>query len=136
MLIEVPKWLIERTFTLNLCNKRFQTIWVESPNLTASYYREYLGFWVILRKGNHQKMVILLYRQGNWIWLKAIEFNKHIKTDYCQTQRITIHTRNIETEYTKLSEKARFVKPIDHKNNEKKWFAIKDCNGNEIIYTA
>lgn len=105
----------------------FPTIRVESPILTASYYREYLGFSIIFRNPLNRNGSILLNRKGNLIHIKAIEQGRTI-----ESQRLSLFLRFTDIEYSKLSQKVWVIKPYCSKTKEK--FIIKDCNGIEIAY--
>ncbi len=127
------KLLCPKSF-LHAMDKKIPIIWVESPKLTSSYYKEYLGFRIIIWKNNHQGMDILLKKQNNLIWIKQLDIEKLKCIGIYQTQKITIFLSNFESEYNNLLQRVRLVKPIDKLKNKNTSFTIKDCNGIDIVY--
>lgn len=101
------------------------TIWVDSPELTASYYKNYLGFSKII--SCPIKGFILLKNNKNWLLVKPILSNFANKN-----QRLKFYSKNIEEDYTLVYDKVRVIKTNKIKSIEK--FTIKDCNGIEIEY--
>ncbi len=100
------------------------TIWVESPRLTAAYYREYLGFKIILRNPFIRNSTILIYKNRNLVRIKAIDSHKPINS-----QRLTLYLQRIDIEYSQLCKKVWVIRPLI--NND---FLVKDCNGIVIVY--
>lgn len=126
--MSIFRWLYELIF-LYVIDKKIPIIWVESPRLTSSYYKEYLGFRILTWKNNQKGMDILLKKQNNLIWIKQLD--KSLVTK--QIQKITIFLSNIESEYSNLSQRVRLVKPIDKLNNKNTFFTVRDCNGIDIV---
>ena len=128
--ISFNKWLVhilrsKEGTALGGCN--FPTIWVDSPELTASYYKSYLGFSRLIScplKGS-----ILLKNNKNWLLVKPNMSNFESKT-----QRIKFFSRNLKEDYSLIYDKVRVVRPYSAKSIEK--FTIKDCNGIEIEYCS
>ena len=119
-------------FALHLRDKKIPTIWVESPSLTASYYKEYLAFCEIKRVVRSQKMEILLKKHNNWIWIKSIDKQKIGNSN--TVQRLSIKTSSIESEFSILSEKVRVATKFNSKTSN--GFSVEDCNGIEIVFTS
>ncbi|HCT30990.1 MAG TPA: hypothetical protein DIW31_09715 [Bacteroidales bacterium] len=107
------------------CN--FPTIWVDSPELTASYYKSYLGFNHII--ACPLKSSILLKKDKNWLLIKP-----NAKNRQNVNQKITICSNNLKLDYSLVFDKVRVVKPYTPELIEK--FSIKDCNGIEIEYCS
>jgi hypothetical protein len=130
MTINLPKWL---SFFLHpLVSKKHKgytipTILVESPSLTASYYKEYLGFKIVYRNSFKRNGSIMILKESNLVLIKANDINK--RND---SQRLILYLRRIDLEYNHLCKKVRFVKQNNSKSKEN--FIIKDCNGIEIAY--
>ena len=129
MSINIRKWLSYISFPNcvvkhNGCS--IPTIWVESTNLTASYYKGYLGFKIILRNPMKRNCPILIIKNLNMVLIKPIDTNKPINN-----QRLTLYLRRIDIEYSQLSRRVWVVKPMI--NND---FLVKDCNGIEIVYCS
>lgn len=126
--IPCPIWpMIETGFNI-------PTIWVDSPKLTASYYKEYLGFKVI-RNPFIRRRSLLLYRKKSWILVKTTDcFDYQNSINKNRYQKITLHTLKIDLEYSSLVDKVWIVKPMSTLNSNGKNFTIKDCNGIEIVY--
>lgn len=103
------------------------TIWVDSPELTASYYKNYLGFSRII--SCPIKGIILLKNDKNWLLVKPI-LNNFVSED----QHVKLYTRKIKDDYSLVYDKVRIVRPYSAESIEK--FTIKDCNGIEIEYCA
>ncbi len=103
------------------------TIWVDSPELTASYYKNYLGFsWLIScpLKGS-----ILLKNDKNWLLIKPTLNNfEH------ENQHLKLISKNIKEDYSLVYDKVRVIRPYSLKSIEK--FIIIDCNGIEIEYCS
>jgi hypothetical protein len=115
-------------------DKKIPIIWVESPKLTSSYYKEYLGFRIITGKKNNQGMDILVKKQSNLIWIKQLTIEKQKNIEIYQTQKIIIFLSNFESEYNNLLQMVKLIKPIDNLINKNTSFTIKDCNGIDIVY--
>ncbi len=100
MLINIPKWLFSVLYLrgpLRIHDYRITTIWVESPILTASYYKEYLGFELIFRNPMNRNSSILIKRKCNWISIKTID-----STIPINSQKITLNFHRIDKEYYQL----------------------------------
>lgn len=106
-------------------------VWVESANLTASYYKEYLGFTKLFKDPFKKDQTILLWKESNLIWVKS---KNVIGYSEKRDQRVIIQTSNIEKEYSILVKKVRIAKPMLSFNRNIKTFSIFDCNGIEIVY--
>lgn len=119
--------------TFNNITKRYcnliPTIWVESNILTASYYKQYLGFSIIFRNPLIKNGLILMTKKGNWIIIKKKEVDKQLRQ-----QKLSIFLRNTQIEYSTLYNKVWVVKPFGSKDEDN--FIIKDCNGIEIAYRS
>jgi len=137
--LNIPSWLADllcATHKSSAANKRIQTIWVEQPVLTTSFYREYLGFYVILKKGRGNEKSFLIYKLGNWIWIKSTFSVEYSTSQHKNDQRLTIYSKSVEKYYANLKAMMRVVKHIDQTMNCEKSFSIKDCNGIEIVYRS
>jgi hypothetical protein len=137
--LRIPRWFMELScphLTAPDKSQGIQTIWVKNPILTASYYKEYLGFRTLFRKGRKKKISILLYKNGNLVWVESAFFDDLNIDDSIQIQKITVYSKNIETDYLDLLEKVRIVKPINQIINRHKSFVVMDCNGIEIVYCS
>jgi hypothetical protein len=133
----IPRWLMELFyphFTIQVISKRIQTIWVENPILTSSYYKEYLGFRTLIKKGREKKLSILLFKNRNLIWIKSTFIDECSMKDISQPTKIAVYSRDIEADYLDLSQKVRIVEPITQIINRHKSFIVMDCNGIEIVY--
>ncbi len=127
--ISIPKWL--SYISCSNCMAKHSgwiipTIWVESTNLTASYYKEYLGFKIILKNPIKRNCPILIIKNRNVVLIKAINSHNQKKN-----QRLTLNLRRIDIEYLLLRRKVWVVSPMI--NN---YFLVKDCNGIEIVYNT
>ena len=124
----IQKWF-SQLMKSNSSNKGFvfPTIWVDSPELTASYYKNYLGFCRII--SCPIKGTILLKNDKNWLLVKPI-LNNFVS----ENQRVKLYSKNIKDEYSFVYEKVRIVRPYSAESIGK--FTIKDCNGIEIEYCA
>jgi hypothetical protein len=103
------------------------TIWVDSPELTASYYKSYLGFNKLIScplKGS-----VLLKKRNNWLLVKP-----NITNFEGKRQTLKFYSKDIKEDYSLICDKVRIVIPYTAKSFEK--FTIKDCNGIEIEYCA
>ena len=128
--VSIPKWL--SYFSCHRCQIThtgfmIPKVWVESTNLTASYYREYLGFKIVFRNPFNKNGSILIKRKSNWVLIKTI--SSEISAN---NQRLTIYLSRIEKEYFRICSMVWVVKPYNL--GSKKMFLIKDCNGMEIVY--
>jgi len=132
--INIFRWLTLPCsyFALYLRNEKIPTIWVESPSLTASYYKEYLDFCEIKRVVRSQKMEILLKKRNNWIWIKSIDEQEIGNSN--TVQRLAIKSSSIESEFSILSEKVRVATKFNSKTSN--GFSVEDCNGIEIVFTS
>jgi hypothetical protein len=135
MLIEIPFNLTNWMFGLHNSvspkqdqDKSIPVIRVESPRLTTSYYKEYLGFKVVVKYPVLSKNEFLVQKNNNLIWIKPIG-NSNISP----IKKLTIYTRNIDKEYNKLFSKVRILTP--NNKNLTNSFSIIDCNGMEIEFT-
>ena len=104
-------------------------ICVESPILTASYYKEYLGFGIIYRSPMNRNSSVLIKKNSNWVLIKPIDSKKPI----CN-QKLVLYSHRIDKEYSQLCNKVLVVKPFNSDLKEK--FLIKDCNGMEIAFCS
>lgn len=125
----IHKWLSHfmKGNTSNVKSFVVPTIWVDSPELTASYYKNYLGFIRIIScpiKGS-----ILLKNDKNWLLVKPI-LNNFVS----ENQRLKLYSKNVKEDYSLVFDKVRIVIPYSAESIEK--FTIKDCNGIEIEYCA
>ncbi len=135
--MSICRWLyklVSQLSFLHVIGKKNQIIWVESPKLTSSYYREYLGFRIITWKKNNQGVDILLKKQSNLIWIKQLTIEKQKIIEIYQTQKIIIFLSNFEFEYNNLLQMVRLIKPIGNLKNKNTSFTIRDCNGIDIVY--
>lgn len=101
------------------------TIWVDSPELTASYYKSYLGFNKLMScplKGS-----VLLKKRSNWLLVKPNFAN--LKKE---NQTLRFYSKDLKEDYSLICDKVRIITPYNTKSFEK--FTIKDCNGIEIEY--
>lgn len=112
-------------------SKNIPEVLVESPELTASYYKEYLGFRIIKKQNRENKSFYLLENRLNFIWLAPFK-KKHEQIN--KPQQIIVNTHNIESEYNYLKGKTKLVKPLTLGVKGERTFAIKDCNGIDIVY--
>ncbi len=125
----IHKWF-SHLISCNNSNKKgivIPTIWVDSPELTASYYQNYLGFSRII--SCPIKGTILLKNDKNWLLVKPI-----LKNFVSENQRLKLYSKNLEEDYSLVYDKVRVIQPYKLKSIEK--FTIKDCNGIEIEYSA
>lgn len=130
--VYIPKWLSLvccQNSAADLNSNSIQTIWVESTFLTASYYKEYLGFRIVFRNPLKRNSQILLKKNRNWVFVRAIDPNKPMNN-----QRLNLHLHQVDKEYSLLCNKVWIVKPFHFKSKEK--FIIKDCNGIKIVYNS
>jgi len=135
--ISIFRWLYNLLCPLSflhVMDKKIQIIWVESPKLTSSYYKEYLGFKIITWRKNNHGMDILLKKQSNLIWIKQLDIEKQKIIEIFQTQKITIFLSNFESEYNNLLQMVKLIKPIDNFKIKNTSFTIQDCNGIDIVY--
>ena len=127
MSINLPKWLSYIACPNCVAMPsgfRISTIWVESTNLTALYYKEYLGFKIIFRNPMKRNRPMLIMKNRNMVLIKAIDIGKPVNS-----QRLTLYFSRVDKEYSQLCRKVWLVKPmIDN------YFLMKDCNGIEIAY--
>lgn len=125
----IHKWFNHLIIFNNLNSKSFviPTIWVDSPELTASYYKNYLGFTRIIScpiKGS-----ILLKNDKNWLLVKPI-LNNFVG----ENQRLKLYSKNLKDDYFLVYDKVRVIRPYSSESISN--FTIKDCNGIEIEYCA
>ena len=108
-------------------------VWVESPYLSASFYREYLGFKVLLKKSREKGDEILVNRKGNLIWLKPFT-NSGFTEKEVSHQIVTIYSKAITNDYESIKEKARITSSFNSKVEDR--FSVIDCNGIEIVFKS
>jgi hypothetical protein len=138
MSFNIPKWFVYLLCPLHQPKEKrkgIQTIWVENPKLTASFYKQYLGFYIVAKKNWGSNNAILIYRMGNWIWLKSA-FNQPTLSGINQEQKVTLRIRNIETEYLNGLDRLMITKHLDLSMVDRRLFIAKDCNGTEIVYCS
>lgn len=123
----IHKWFshLMQGNTSNVKSFVVPTIWVDSPDLTASYYQNYLGFSRLISCPFNA--AILLKNDKNWLLIKPILSN-FVHED----QRLKFFSRNIKEDYSLIYDKVRVIRPYTSNSIEK--FTIKDCNGIEIEY--
>lgn len=111
-------------------NKVIPEIQVESTELTASYYKEYLGFRIIKKQKKDSKYVVLVEKNLNFVWLTPLKTsNKQPKNQY-----LFLNTQNIEADYNSLRDKVRLISKISSATSSSRSFTIQDCNGINIVY--
>lgn len=131
-LISHPSWLRSIIYPTNetkLSGDSIPIIWVESPILTASFYRQYLNFSLVFRNLFQKNGATLLFRKGNFVFIKASKQGKPI-----EQQKLFIFMKNTDNEYTNLLTKVVLIRPYCATGKEK--FVIKDCNGIEVAYCS
>lgn len=106
-------------------------VWVDSPYLSAAFYREYLGFKVILKKSRGKGDEILVNRKGNLIWLKPL-MNSGFTEKEVNNQIVTIYSKAITNDYESVKEKVRITSSFNAKVEDR--FSVIDCNGIEIVF--
>jgi hypothetical protein len=135
----MPKWMskiLYEPYIMQKWSNKIPTVFVDSPNLTASYYREYLDFRIILRYSSFKGKTVLLQKGKNLIWVKSIKlYDNQFDNIEFKFQKIMIYSRRIENDYTSLIDKVKLVKPLQVSGTDLKTFSILDCNGIEIVYT-
>lgn len=113
-----------------------QTIWVDSPKFSASYYKHYLGFTKLFRIVLGERESVLIYRQGQFVWIKLkAKSGRKVEGDWW-SQKISLRTRNISREFSQLKDKVWVVSSLTQIKNNIGSFTLKDCNGIEIVYFA
>jgi hypothetical protein len=136
--VNIPKWLVDLHCTFHQTTKKskaIQTIWVENPKLTASYFKEYLGFYIVAKAGRGRNNTILIHRMGNWICIKST-LNKSTLALANQVPKVTLRIKNIEKEYLNRIGSVMMIKHLDQYMAGEKLFIAKDCNGTEIVYCS
>lgn len=119
---------------MDLDNKHTIQIKVDSPALSASYYKEYLGFRVI--KGTFLRRYEIIVKNGiNHIIFSSMNESLNHETITIESINLNFNSSEIEEEYYKIKEKVRIVAPMTLLESGKKIFEIKDCNGIKIVYT-
>lgn len=130
--IHFSKWLsyiLCQTSTTKHHNNFIQTIWVESAYLTASYYREYLGFSIVLRNPLKRNSQVLIKNGYNWVLIRPFDSNKPV-----YSQRINLYSHRVDLDYEQLYNKVRVIKPFHLDSNQN--LVVEDCNGIEIVYNS
>lgn len=108
-------------------------VWVDSPYLSAAFYREYMGFKVILKKSREKGDEILVNRKGNLIWLKPFTSSGFTEKEL-NNQIVTIYSKAITNDYKSIKEKVRVTSSFDSKVEDR--FSVIDCNGIEIVFKS
>jgi len=111
--------------------EKIQTLWVDSPLLSASYYKEYLGFSVLFRCCRKDRGEVLIHKKGNFIRLKTFKKDSQGNGKF-QGQIVTIYSNEITNEYQSLKSRVRVKQTINPIINDS--FSLIDCNGIEVVY--
>jgi len=130
--IHFSKWLsylVCHTSTPKHHNNFIQTIWVESAHLTTSYYKEYLGFRIILRNPLKRNSQVLIKKGSNWVLIRPFDSNKPV-----YSQRINLYSHRVDLDYARLYSKVWVKKPFRSDSNQN--LVVEDCNGIEIVYNS
>lgn len=139
VLTHAPRWMskiLYEPFILKRRSNSIPTIFVDSPHLTASYYREYLGFRELFRYSGFNGKSVLLQKGRNLIWVESNMFkSEQLSNTEHKFQKISIRSSMIEDEFKSLSDKVKFAKSLNASEADLKTFSILDCNGIEIVYT-
>lgn len=108
------------------------TIHAECTALTASYYKEYLGFKQVKQQASQCGTTYLLKDHENYLWLSPLE--DHIDSQIVSSQRVYLLSSRIELDFAELREKVRVLQPLNANGSGRKTFTIIDCNGVELTY--
>ena len=120
---------------VNLIREDFPQIEVESPELTASYYKEYLGFKTFKKNILSQGEYFIINR-NNLIKFIAKENSSTKSSKANNNQCFFIYSKDIESDYQILKEKTWILQHLSLSKDGKKTFIIKDCNGINLVYTS
>ncbi|MHC1704450.1 MAG: VOC family protein [Tenuifilaceae bacterium] len=120
---------------VNFIREDFPQIEVESPELTASYYKEYLGFKAF-KKSIISEGEYFILNGNNIIKLISKENSNTKKSKTNNNQYFNIYSKDIESDYQILKEKTWILEPLSLSKDGEKTFTIKDCNGINLVYTS
>ncbi len=134
----ITKWFEDIPCPLRFVNfirEDFPQIEVESPELTASYYKEYLGFKAF-KKNIVSEGEYFIFNRNNIIKLISKENSRTKTSKTNNNQCFFIYSKDIESDYQILKEKTWILEHISLSKDGQKTFTIKDCNGINLVYTS